>query len=245
MGLPGHGAIHRAGVDVAIAEGLRQPSRERAFPGARGSVDGDDEGSQQPASVTFQSVPRSLRWLLGGAVLAAAFTVTAIPYLDAAAFIARAADLTGPPATLAAWRASRVDGTTDVSVTTRQGAVPGRIYRPSAGFTRTIVLIPGVHRDGIDEARLVGLAQDLAATGFAVLTVAAPDLQRFRISPAVTDVIEDAVAWTVDRSGPGARWPRRRARRQFLGRTLGGRGGPVDASAIAWRSCCRSVATEI
>jgi hypothetical protein len=144
-------------------------------------------------------VPRSLRWLLGGAVLAAVFTVTAIPYLDAAAFIARAADLTGPPATLAAWRASRVDGTTDVSVTTRQGAVPGRIYRPTAGFTRTIVLIPGVHRDGIDEARLVGLAQDLAATGFAVLTVAAPDLQRFRISPAVTDVIEDAVGWAATR----------------------------------------------
>ena len=53
-----------------------------------------------------------------------------------------------------------------------------------------------MHRDGIDEVRLVGLAQDLAATGFAVVTVAAPDLQRFRISPAVTDVIEDAVRWT-------------------------------------------------
>jgi len=55
--------------------------------------------------------------------------------------------------------------------------------------------MPGVHRDGIDEARLVGLARDLAATGFAVVTVAAPDLQRFRISPAVTDVVEDAVLW--------------------------------------------------
>lgn len=144
-------------------------------------------------------MPRSLRWLLGGAVLSAAVTVTAVPYLDAAAFIARAADLTGPPATLAAWRASRVDETTDVAVATRQGEVPGRLYRPAAGFARTIVLIPGVHRDGIDEARLVGLAQDLAATGFAVVTVAAPDLQRFRISPAVTDVIEDAVRWTSDR----------------------------------------------
>jgi hypothetical protein len=52
-----------------------------------------------------------------------------------------------------------------------------------------------VHRDGIDEARLVGLAQDLAATGFGVITVAAPDLQRFRITPAVTDDIEDAIHW--------------------------------------------------
>lgn len=57
-----------------------------------------------------------------------------------------------------------------------------------------------MHRDGIDEARLVGLAQDLVATGFAVLTVAAPDLQRFRITPAVTDVIEDAIRWASDQA---------------------------------------------
>jgi hypothetical protein len=29
-----------------------------------------------------------------------------------------------------------------------------------------------------------------------VLTVAAPDLQRFKVTPAVTDTIEDAVRWT-------------------------------------------------
>jgi hypothetical protein len=53
-----------------------------------------------------------------------------------------------------------------------------------------------VHRDGINESRLVGLAEDLAATGYRVLTVAAPDLQKFKITPQVTDVIEDAVKWT-------------------------------------------------
>jgi fermentation-respiration switch protein FrsA (DUF1100 family) len=41
----------------------------------------------------------------------------------------------------------------------------------------------------------VGLAEDLAATGFGVLTIAAPDLQKFKITPQVTDVIEDAVKW--------------------------------------------------
>ena len=56
--------------------------------------------------------------------------------------------------------------------------------------------MPGVHRDGINESRLVGLAEDLAATGYGVLTVAAPDLQQFKITPQVTDVIEDAVKWT-------------------------------------------------
>jgi hypothetical protein len=55
-----------------------------------------------------------------------------------------------------------------------------------------------VQRDGINESRLVGLAEDLAATGYHVVTIAAPDLQRFKITPAVTDVIEDAIIWTSD-----------------------------------------------
>jgi hypothetical protein len=76
--------------------------------------------------------------------------------------------------------------------------VPARIYRPADAVERAILLVPGVHRDGIDESRLVGLAQDLVATGFAVITVAAPDLQRFRLTPAVTDVIEDAIRWASD-----------------------------------------------
>jgi hypothetical protein len=58
--------------------------------------------------------------------------------------------------------------------------------------------MPGVHRDGIDESRLVGLAEDLAATGYTVVTAAAPDLQRFKVTPQVTDVIEDAIKWTSD-----------------------------------------------
>ena len=124
----------------------------------------------------------------------------ALPYVDAAAFIARAADLPGPPATLAAWRASDAGPISSFEITTRHGDVPARVSRPSGRFHRTIVLVPGVHRDGIDEARLVGLAQDLVATGFAVLTVAAPDLQRFRITPAVTDVIEDAIRWASDQA---------------------------------------------
>ena len=132
---------------------------------------------------------------LGAIVLAGAVS---LPYLDAVAFIARAADLPGPPATLAAWRGTPVEAPATITIATRSGGIPARVYRPAVPFTRTIVLVPGVHRDGIDEARLVGLAQDLAATGFAVVTVAAPDLQRFRITAAVTDVIEDAIAWAAD-----------------------------------------------
>jgi pimeloyl-ACP methyl ester carboxylesterase len=132
-----------------------------------------------------------------------AFTVftgvfVALPYLDAIGFIVRAADLPGTPATLAAWRTKRFTKDAQTAIPTRAGAVPARFYRPTRGFSRTVLLIPGVHRDGIDEARLVGLAEDLAATGYGVLTVAAPDLRRYRVTPQVTDVIEDAVAWAAN-----------------------------------------------
>lgn len=120
----------------------------------------------------------------------------ALPYLDALGFIIRAADLPGAAATVASWRATSYTIDPDINVPTRQGNVPGRFYRPARQTRRTIMLMPGVHRDGINESRLVGLAQDLAATGFGVLTVAAPDLQHFKVTPQVTDVIEDALKWT-------------------------------------------------
>ncbi len=120
----------------------------------------------------------------------------ALPYLDALGFIVRAADLPGTAATLAAWRTSAVTRDPDSTVPTRDGIIPGRFYRPATQTRRTVLLMPGVHRDGINESRLVGLAEDLAATGFGVMTVAAPDLQKFKVTPQVTDVIEDAITWT-------------------------------------------------
>ena len=122
----------------------------------------------------------------------------ALPYLDALGFIIRAADLPGTAATIASWRAMSFTRDPDIAVPTRNGNIPGRFYRPARQTRRTILLMPGVHRDGINESRLVGLAEDLAATGFGVMTVAAPDLQHFKVTPQVTDVIEDAVKWTSD-----------------------------------------------
>jgi hypothetical protein len=122
----------------------------------------------------------------------------ALPYADALGFIIRAADLPGAAATLASWRTTSFTRDPDFSVPTRAGDIPARFYRPSRQTRRTMLLIPGVHRDGINESRLVGLAEDLAATGFGVLTIAAPDLQRYKVTPQVTDVIEDAVKWTAD-----------------------------------------------
>ena len=57
--------------------------------------------------------------------------------------------------------------------------------------------------DGIREARLVGMAEDLAASGYDVLTVATPDLQKFRITPTSTDIIEDAAVWLAGQQPAG------------------------------------------
>jgi hypothetical protein len=137
----------------------------------------------------------ALRALLLILVLVAAGAYGALPYVDAAAFIVRAADLTdGAPGRLAAARAQPVTRVDLPPIATRHGAVPARLFRP-ASFTRTVILSPGVHMDGIDETRLVGMAEDLAATGYGVVTVAPPDLRQFRITPENTDVLEDAAAW--------------------------------------------------
>ena len=94
---------------------------------------------------------------------------------------------------------------------------------------------------GIEEPRLKGLAADLAATGYPVMTLALPDLFHYRITPAATDVLEDAVSWMAAQP----RW-RGRARRHGRGelrrRPVDGRGRPPGIRT-RWRSCCRLAAT--
>ena len=120
----------------------------------------------------------------------------ALPYVDALAFIARVANMPGAAQTLAEARAREFVAGPVIQVPTRHGPIDARIYRPAEGHSpRAVTLVPGVHMDGIRESRLVGMAEDLAASGFTVLTVASPDLQRFRITPASTDIIEDAALW--------------------------------------------------
>jgi hypothetical protein len=138
---------------------------------------------------------RRLRAPIVVAILLAIAAAGALPYVDALAFIARAADLPGTPATLAGWREDDFARSDVFDVATRHGIVPARLYRPQGATRRAVTLVPGVHMDGIDETRLVGMAEDLARTGYTVLTVAPPNLKRFRIAPENTDIIEDAAAW--------------------------------------------------
>ena len=139
---------------------------------------------------------RSLRYLVGLAVLVVVLFFAAMPYVDALAFIARAADMPGTVGEIGAWRAQPATEGEIFKVPTRYGDVDGRIYRPISGnIRRSVTLVPGVHMDGIRESRLVGMAEDLASAGYQVLTVAPPNLQRFMITPENTDIIEDAAKW--------------------------------------------------
>jgi dienelactone hydrolase len=119
----------------------------------------------------------------------------AVPYLRAAALVVRMAGLHGE------WldRLGRFQNgpvtTRDASIPGRNGAMRVRIYEPATRRARTLLLIGGVHAKGIDEPRLSKLARDLAVAGTPVVTAEIADLLQYRITPKLTDALEDAIVW--------------------------------------------------
>jgi hypothetical protein len=129
------------------------------------------------------------------AVALAIIALVAAPYVSAfltsASLITRSAGLHGPWIDrFARWRARSV-ATEDLSFTTRAGPVAARLYRPNGRVARTVVLSAGVNPRGLDEPRLAAFSRAIAETGFAVVTPALPDLLDFRITPRLSDQIED------------------------------------------------------
>jgi dienelactone hydrolase len=119
----------------------------------------------------------------------------AVPYARAASLIVRAGRLGGGAEALAHAQARQVTAQRKHVVPTRHGDVVAQFYVPDVTPRRTVLVMPGFNSFGIDEPRVASLAADLAGSGFRVMAMALPDLQRFRLTPAATDVIEDAVAW--------------------------------------------------
>ena len=119
----------------------------------------------------------------------------ALPYARATSLVIRAAGLGGRAKSLAYAQAHQVTAQPKHMVPTRHGDVVAQFYVPDATPQRTVLMMPGFNSFGIDEPRVASLAADLAGSGFRVMAMALPDLQRFRLTPAATDVIEDAVAW--------------------------------------------------
>ncbi|MGE5815661.1 MAG: hypothetical protein ACM36C_14330 [Acidobacteriota bacterium] len=121
-----------------------------------------------------------------------------VRYQRGAALVIDSAGLHGWPARLAALH-KYAFVTSPLEVPSRSGPLRARIYTPQGGYHRAILLLPGVHADGIDEPRLVGFAEHLAARGLLVLTVELADLKAYTVSPRTTDQIEDAASWLSSR----------------------------------------------
>jgi dienelactone hydrolase len=127
-------------------------------------------------------------------------------YVRAAAFIAQAAGMTGIVASAAELEAGSVSERS-VRIPWRGGELPGTWYEPQDREALPVLLVPGVHASGIEEPRLVGVARDLASVGTPVLTAELADLKRYAITPATTDMIEDAALWLSQQAelAPGGR----------------------------------------
>jgi dienelactone hydrolase len=142
---------------------------------------------------------RRTRILAAIVIIAAALAYLSGPYVRAASLFVRVAHVGGRVEQFATAHAHAVTVMPPHTVSTRRGDVPAQFYRPAGGFSRSVLLIPGIHSMGIHEPRLTALAHDLAGSGDLVMTLALPDLQHYQLTVQSTDVIEDAVTWMTQR----------------------------------------------
>jgi dienelactone hydrolase len=140
--------------------------------------------------------------VVGASAIAAllAGSAWAHDYVEAVAFVVRAAGMQGFARSAAALEADAVTES-DLTIPWRGGQLRARTYRPAGGSGTPILLVPGVHAGGIGEPRLIKFAKDIAAAGHPVTTAELPDLVRYQITPRSTDMIEDAGTWLGQQSG--------------------------------------------
>ena len=134
------------------------------------------------------------RWLIAAAAVLGLALWIASPYVATAAFLL---DLAGSTSWVRRVLPVAVQPVTtrDIQIPTRTGPVAARIYQPASPASRSLIVFPGIHGGGVDEPRLVAFSRRLAASGATVVSVPVPDLRAYRITPAATDVIEDATSW--------------------------------------------------
>jgi hypothetical protein len=114
---------------------------------------------------------------------APAADAAASPDADAAAALSRAFE---------AFELNPVDEAT-FDLRLDRGAVRARVYEPRGRASPpALVLAHGVHRLGIDEPRLVGLARSFSAAGLRVLTPQLADLADYHVARADADTIGQA-----------------------------------------------------
>src|SRR5690348_1525061 len=131
---------------------------------------------------------RRVAALLFVLVAIACAALIARPYVHGLAFVVRAAEIDGRLRRIADLDAVPVH-TREVSIPAAGGPMRGRVYEPEGSHRRVALLTSGLHASGIDEPRLVRLAQQIAASHVMVVTPDIPELAQFDISPAITDAI--------------------------------------------------------
>jgi dienelactone hydrolase len=149
----------------------------------------------------------SVRLGAAAALLALTLLALAWPWARAAAFVVRAAGLseqaTGPSAAAVGLLTALADQpflVQPLSLAGATGEIPARVYRPERRRGRTLIVVGGVNREGIDEPRLVKFAGDLAAAGIPVVTPELAALTEYRLTPTVTDDLEGIVAQVATRA---------------------------------------------
>lgn len=140
----------------------------------------------------MRALKRLILLVLVVALIASPF---AWAHARSASFVVRAAGMHGWWADPIAGLQSQDVTTEDTHIDVRAGRIRLRIYRPARATRRTVLLTGGVHAQGIDEPRLMKLARDLGMGGTPVVTAEVPDLLHYRITPNLTDTIEDAAVW--------------------------------------------------
>src|SRR5438046_2323713 len=101
---------------------------------------------------------RRIRVLALAAIVVALIVFFAAPYVRATAFVL---DVSGAAPGVRRWLPVRAAAVRerDVTVPTRYGPMPARVYEPAGRASRSIVVFPGVHAGGTDEPRLVAFSR--------------------------------------------------------------------------------------
>lgn len=83
-----------------------------------------------------------------------------------------------------------------------QGPIRAKIYTPvNVQHPPAVVAVPGLHRLGIEEPRLVSFAESMAETGVEVLTPQVDALADYRVEPQSIDIIGRSAQELAQRAG--------------------------------------------
>ena len=92
--------------------------------------------------------------------------------------------------------------TQTLTLPTAHGSLQAILYTPiNQPNAPGLVILHGVHHQGITEPRMVAFARSMSACGLRVLTPEMPDIRDYQISPASITEMGDATSWLAQQTG--------------------------------------------